>query len=106
MQDNRISIRQNLVARVVQPIIEFIDGQISRSSGESDRLALVTLRQENDSVLAADLPAFLFLVEALCELVAIGAEADNDIALDSTHTADPWSTSGGGHWANSDLEVG
>ena len=74
--------------------------------GEDDLLSRTALRQEHDSIFAADLPSLLFLVEALCELVAIGAEADNDIALDSTHTADPWSTSGGGHWANSDLEVG
>ena len=57
-------------------------------------------------VFPADLPSFLLLVKTLRELIAIWTKADDDVALDGTHTADFWSTSGRRHRADGNLEVG
>ena len=57
-------------------------------------------------VFATDLPAFLFLVQALRELVAVRAEADHDVALDRAHTADTRRAGSGRHGADRDLEFG
>ena len=57
-------------------------------------------------VFATDLPPLLLLVEALRELVAVRPEADDDVALDRAHAADPGRACGGRHRADRDLEVG
>ncbi len=57
-------------------------------------------------IFAADLPALLLLIEALRNLVAVGAETNDDIALDRTQTADPWGACGRGHGTDRNVEVG
>ena len=64
-----------------------------------------TWKAEGTYVFPRDLPARLLLVELLSEFIAIGAEADDDVALDRTQTANLRSTGRGRHRPDGDLEV-
>jgi len=72
--------------------------------GEANCLSRTPFRQEHDSIFPADLPAFLFFVQSLSNLISSVTQANNDVALNGPQAAYLWRSSGACHWTNGHVE--